>query len=64
MPDDEVAMLTHGNAEALFRWHERPTLHACSDESEATHRQRRPAFVRAPAADDTMFVHAIVEPDP
>ena len=26
VPDDEVAKLTHGNAEALFRWHERPTL--------------------------------------
>ena len=24
--DDEVAMMTHGNAEALFRWHTRPDL--------------------------------------
>ena len=26
VPDDEVARMTHGNAEALFRWHTRPDV--------------------------------------
>lgn len=26
IPDDEVALMTHGNAETLFRWSERPSL--------------------------------------
>lgn len=26
LPADEVALMTHGNAERLFRWHQRPSL--------------------------------------
>ena len=35
VPDDEVAMMTHGNAEQLFRWYATPRRLRCSP-SEAT----------------------------